>query len=122
MHQALAHIHIYLSKGKKLLKTPSYLYCINQIIEMNTYAFSNLSRPYTSIIYLTTSLTNTSQYLANFSCLPSSHIIALLPWELTPTIERNSSSINVAIPIGPSLTACTTCTTWIIIQLIVHYP
>ena len=34
MQNETSHMHIYLSRGKQLLKTPYYLYCINQRIEM----------------------------------------------------------------------------------------
>lgn len=52
--------------GKKLLKIPSYLYCINMKIEKKYNVFSSLNNLCTSIIYLTDSQANTGQYLANF--------------------------------------------------------
>lgn len=39
MNKETSNMHIDLSRGNKLLKTPSYMYFINQRIEMNTYAF-----------------------------------------------------------------------------------
>ena len=39
MQKGTSHIHKVLSKGKQLIKTPYYLYCINQRIAMKYICF-----------------------------------------------------------------------------------
>jgi len=46
MQKETSQMHIDLSRAKKLLKIPSYLYSINQRKEMNTYAYKSLSTTY----------------------------------------------------------------------------
>jgi len=69
MHQDLSCMHRDLSRGKKLLKTPSYLYFISQRINNKYNAFSILSTTYNCIVYPSTQLTDSSQYLSNFQAL-----------------------------------------------------
>jgi len=45
-------MHKDLSRGTQLLKTPYYLYCINQRMEKKYNAFSNLSTPCKCMVYL----------------------------------------------------------------------
>lgn len=54
MQNETSHIHKHLSRGNKLLKTPYYLYCINQRIENKYISFSSMSTPYNFIDYLST--------------------------------------------------------------------
>ena len=61
MQKETSHMHIYLSGGKKLLKTPYYMYCINQRIEMKYNVFSNLITTYKCLVYLSAWLTKTNQ-------------------------------------------------------------
>ena len=67
MQKETPHMHKYLSRGKQLLKTPYYMYCIYQRIEKKYNAFSSLSNLCKCIVYPSTSLTDSDQYLANFS-------------------------------------------------------
>jgi len=69
MQKETSHLDKDLSRRKQLLKTPSYLYCINQGIEMNTYACSSLSTTCKCIVYLFAWLDDSGKLLANFQAL-----------------------------------------------------
>jgi len=81
-----SHMHRDLSREKQLLKTPSYLYCINEIREMNTYALSSLSTTYKCIVYPFAWLTNSSGHLANFQALQAPISLCCLLRKLVSTI------------------------------------
>jgi len=56
MKKETSHMHTYLSGGKQLLKTPSYLYCINKRIEMKYICFlkrENILQVYSLSFYMT---------------------------------------------------------------------
>jgi len=72
MQKETSYIHRDLSRGKKLHKTPYYMYCINQRIEKKYNAFSSLSTPYKCIVYPSTYLTKPGPTLAQFFKPPNS--------------------------------------------------
>ena len=86
MQKETSHIHKYLSKGKQLLKTPYYLYCINKRIEKKYTTCSSLSIPCTSIDYLSAWLTEPDPTLSQFQFFPSSYLLLMFPWEISPII------------------------------------
>jgi len=97
MQKETSHIHKDLSRGKKLLKNPYYMYCINQRIEKKYNACSSLSTLCKCINYLSTWLTDLGLTLSQFQAFPSSYFLRKLP-----LLFRNFTPRTCAITIGQS--------------------
>ena len=106
--------------GKSIVKNTCYLYIALVInYEKITMICSSLSNLCTISICTRTSYTIPGQYFTNF-------LLARVPISLhcflgnQPPVNLENSSIGIVQSIiGLPLTACTTCTIWMIIQLIV---
>lgn len=82
MEKETSHMKKYLSRGKQLLKTPYYLYCVDQTIEKKYNAFSCLSMPCQCIVYPSSWLNEPSPTLSQFQAFPSSYFLVLFAWEI----------------------------------------
>ena len=108
-----------LSKGKQLLKTAYYRYCINQRIKKKYNAWSSLRTPCKCIVYPSACLTEPSPTFSQFK--PSQSPISLCcSLGKLPLFFRNFTQRNYAISLGQYLTTCTTYTPRNMLQMIVQ--
>lgn len=112
MQNEISHMHKDLSRKKQLLKTPYYLYCINQRTKMKYICLLKLEhnlQVYSLSFCLTHWLWPTH---SQFSSPPSSYFFALFLWEIGPYYLGIPHYWIAQFLLVLPLTTCTTYTRW----------